>query len=565
MTILRRCEQATGVVRGVHLRAALIAVIAASATGLLTTGVACAHVRTQLNFRHGWGGAQVIIRGQAAPSAATPTVSAPLPGPVPTLYTDGGVYGLDASTVKAMGYQEKEFFVSGMADAYSFVGTDGTDGRWQVETVPGSAAAYKTRIVVFTPVDPRRFSGTVVVEWDNVTAGFDQVPDLVYDHDTVFRDGDAYVGVSAQFVGDEYASLNNPARYGSLSNPGDSYSYDIFSQAGMAVWRDYRQVLSGLKPVDVIADGDSQSAQRLVTYIDAFAPLYNVYDGYLIHSRFPAVAALQQAPADVSITVGTAQDTVADGNVGLTNVTPPNNTLSRTDILAPQLTFETQSDVENPPYGIVGYGTTTQADSSGFRLWEVAGTSHLDNCIANLCASDTGTAADAITQFDAMLNPPSEFSAQSVLCSGPVNTGDEDYVYGAALNQLTRWVVTGGTRGGIPASAPPLFAGQSVGETTIPAPELDSLGNIEGGVRSPAVDVPVATLTGNPVNTPFLPCILTGSTTPFSSAELSALYPTHAAFVEKWTADTLRLEREGYLTAPDAANLIKAAEASPVI
>lgn len=543
MTTSGAREQA---LRGLHIRVALIAVIATAATAFFTAA------------------ASAEIRGQGAPSAPVPTVSGPLPGPVPTLFTDGGVYGLNASTVAAMGYQEKEFFVSGVANAYSFVGQDGTDGRWQVTTVPGSAAAYKTRIVVFTPVNPHRFSGHVVVEWDNVTAGFDQVPDLVWDHDTVFRDGDAYVGVSAQFVGDEQASLNNPSRYGSLSNPGDSYSYDMFSQAGMAIRQDYRQVLGGLKPVDVIADGDSQSAQRLVTYIDAFAPLYNVYDGYLIHSRFPAVAALQQAPANVSITVGNAQDTVTDGNVGLTTVTPPVNTLSRTDILAPQLTFETQTDVNNPPFGLVGYGTTTQADSSGFRLWEVAGTSHLDNCIANLCASDTGTPADAIAEFDAMLNPPSDFSAQNVQCSGPVNTGEEEYIYGAALTQLTRWVATGGADGGIPAAAPPLFAGQAVGQTTIPPPELDGNGNIEGGVRSPAVDVPVATLTGNPVNMPFLPCVLTGSTTPLSSSQLSALYPTHGAFVAKWTADTLSLERQGYLTAPDATDLIAAAARSSI-
>jgi hypothetical protein len=32
---------------------------------------------------------------------------------------------------------------------------------------------YKTRIVVRRPADAKRFNGTVLVEWDNVTNGFD--------------------------------------------------------------------------------------------------------------------------------------------------------------------------------------------------------------------------------------------------------------------------------------------------------------------------------------------------------------------------------------------------------
>lgn len=114
-------------------------------------------------------------------------------------------------------------------------------------------------------------------------------------------------------------------RYGSLDNPGDSYSYDIFSQAGMAIWREYKTVLDGLKPRALIADGDSQSAQHLVTYIDALAPVDNVFDGYLIHSRMPEIAPLQQAPAQAAIW----GKTVPDGNVGLSNADPPVNTLSR--------------------------------------------------------------------------------------------------------------------------------------------------------------------------------------------------------------------------------------------
>ena len=74
-------------------------------------------------------------------------------------------------------------------------------------------------------------------------------------------------------------------RYASLNHPGDSYSYDMFSQAGQAIRDHAGLVLGGLRPDRVIAAGESQSAGRLVTYIDAVHPLAGVYDGFLVHSR----------------------------------------------------------------------------------------------------------------------------------------------------------------------------------------------------------------------------------------------------------------------------------------
>jgi hypothetical protein len=72
----------------------------------------------------------------------------------------------------------------------------------------------------------------------------------------------------------------------------------------------------------------------------------------------------------------------------------------------------------------------------------------------------------------------------------------------------------------------------------------------------------VATLTGT-VNSPGF-CELSGTTTPFTTTQLDALYPTHAAFVRAWTADLARLTARGYLTPVDAVNLIAAAAASTV-
>ena len=50
----------------------------------------------------------------------------------------------------------------------------------------------------------------------------------------------------------------------------------------------------------MIAVGESQSAFRLVTYVNAIHPLVHLYDGFLIHSRGGGGAALSQAPQPAS-------------------------------------------------------------------------------------------------------------------------------------------------------------------------------------------------------------------------------------------------------------------------
>jgi hypothetical protein len=507
----------------------------------------------------------VPINGQPAPSAPVPSVTGPVDGTIPPAPLAGaGTTSVTPDVLSAFGYRQQELFFSGTASAYDFSGAPTADGQWSVTPVSGSAKPYTSKLEVFMPTNPHRFSGNVIVEWENVTAGWDYLPDMIIQHATAFSEGDAIVAVDAQFVGVENAILNDPSRYSSLSHPGDSYAWDIFSQAGMAVWDDYDQVLGGLQPRDLIADGESQSATYLSTYIDGFAKLFNVYDGYLVHSRGANIAPLQRAPGNstvVSNNTTFASVSVPNGNVGLTNVSTPANAQSRTDLLAPVVYLQSQTDVFSPPYGLLGYGPATQPDSAGFRLWEVAGSAHSDICLADLCPSDAGAFSTDQGRFDDLLDPTKTFSVFPP-CGSPINAGEEGYVQDALLVQLINWVLTGGVDGGTPVASPPLFQGQTPGEASAGSPQLDSFGNILGGVRNPAVDVPLAQLTGMP-NTPGL-CSLLGTTVPFDSATIHALYPDHGTFVSKWTQDVASLKHDGYLTKDDAADLVHAAAISSV-
>ena len=97
-----------------------------------------------------------------------------------------------------------------------------------------------------TPTDQARFSGTVIVEWLNVSGGIDAPAVWFMAHREIVRAGHAYVAVSVQRVGveggdnmagfDMSLKAQDAARYSALHHPGDAYAYDIYSQVGRLVW-----------------------------------------------------------------------------------------------------------------------------------------------------------------------------------------------------------------------------------------------------------------------------------------------------------------------------------------
>jgi Alpha/beta hydrolase domain len=489
------------------------------------------------------GGAASTAAAQASsgalatpgPSAASPAVSGPVTGGQGVIQLQGTTFPL--STV---GYAQSEYFLSGTAASYAPVTPLTSSGTWHV--TPATSAPYTTRIVVDRPASPAKFNGTVIVEWLNDTAGIDTAADWIYGHDELVRDGFAWVGVSAQQVGVQALQELDPVRYAGLSHPGDSYSYDIFSQAGQAVWDDSAQLLGGLRPKTVLAEGESQSALRLTTYIDAIQPLVHVYDGFLVHSRFGSGAPLSQSPQ--------------------ASVTDPPVVYFRPDLGVPILDVETETDLFIPASstlpGVGPYLPAQQADSPSFRLWEVAGTAHADAYESGLGAGDTGNGATDAQAFNSMLSPPDSLGGV-ISCAGPLNTGEEHYVVDAAEYALNQWVTTG---------LPPAQAARLQVNATGTGYVTDANGNVKGGIRTPAVQVPVATLsglgnTGSGAEAALF-CSLVGTTIPFSAAKLAALYPSHALFTVQWTAAALSDAAAGFIRPADATQLIAAANASSV-
>src|SRR4029453_17012856 len=106
-----------------------------------------------------------------------------------------------------------------------------------------------------------------------------------------------------------------------------------------------------------------------------------------------------------------------------------------------------------------------------------------------------------------------------------------------------------------PPRAPRLVFAEGAATPTI---ERDQYGNAKGGVRTPVVDVPIATNTGEQ-NAGGSFCALFGTTAPLDAGAVAALYPTEADYVKKFDAATAKAVKAGFLLPPEAKNYKAAA------
>jgi hypothetical protein len=463
----------------------------------------------------------------ATAEVPTPTIEGPVGGGLGAPFVAGTSFDL-----ADVGYTAEEFFVSGTASAYTNTAPLGQDGLWSV--VPGESAAYKTRILVYRPKRKARFNGTVVVEWLNVSGGVDAAPDWIAGHVQLIREGFAWVGVSAQKVGIDggppllpgipmmHLKLVDPERYGSLVHPGDSFSYDIFSQAGQAL-RTLPELLDCAKPRALIAAGESQSAFRMVNYVNAIHPIAPVYDGFLIHSRGAFGTPLSESPQPA--------------------IPTPMSAHVRADIDVPVLALQTETDMI-----FLGSALARQDDTDLIRLWEVAGSAHADTYTLVTGMGDLGK-DPAIADVILTKSPLGLFT-----CQADVNSSPFHFVLNTAFSALNRWVRRG---------TPPPIAPRIEITTTPLAIVRDAYGNAMGGIRMPQLDVPIASYSGGG-NGGSLACLIFGTTSLLDEATLEALYPTHGAYVSSFQRATRAALRSGFLLRRDARLLRAWAAASDV-
>jgi Alpha/beta hydrolase domain len=441
----------------------------------------------------------------AAQAVPNPTITGPIPqNAAPGDASHDYTFLTPAEDLSDYGYVQEEFFQEGTANSYNTT----TDPPGQTGTIASSGHHYKTRIVVRRPTSARRFNGTVLLEWQNVTAGYDIDAHWGPSWQHFVDQGYVWVGVSAQRVGLHGASplpnadpnapppVNNgliawsPIRYGTLdvtdggTVTDDSLCYDIFSQAAQAIRQPVGvNPLGNLRPQRIIAIGASQSAGRLSVYHNAIHPMHNAVDAYYL----------------------------LVGGSGL-----------RTDLTVKVFQYLSETDLRGGP-------TRRMPDSDHFRSWEVAGSAHSsyysDQYRSPLVKRDFGTDP---WPADCDLPPYSRVRGY--------------YVINAQYDLLVRWL----TRNVAPPTAPKIEF--TTGE--MPAIARDARGIALGGIRLPEIAAPTALQTG--INSGATFCSLYGTYQPFDAATLNELYPSHAAYVRAVRESALSNQRAGYIQS-DAA------------
>jgi hypothetical protein len=429
----------------------------------------------------------------ASPGEGAPTVEGPI--------GDAGIWGhaLWESwfSLDDHGYLEAEYFISGTAKAHGSSAT----------------APYTTRIIVSRPAKAKRFNGTVLLDWVNVTAQFENAVDTIAAHEMLLRDGYAFVHVSAQAAGICCTPLTpkvwDPVRYERLNHPGDDYAFDIFTQVARAMRtskaRKGKDPMAGLATKRVIAAGQSQSASRLDDYVREVQPSAKAIDGFLIHGGGSKV--FEPAPAVPVI----------------------------------HLLSELEADTEEP-------NTTTN-----YRLWEIAGSAHSDFWTGyhqifgqgpyTLAHIPKREKADDDEMHVVAGNYGEIVHPLHAVCTAAGASFPMRYAVGAAIHHLNRW-----TSGKTPPPSGPRFEiDPSTGTIA-----RDEHGNGIGGIRLPPVEVPVATY----VTTS---CGLGGHTVPFTTPQLLLLYSTHGDYYAKMAAEAERSVEAGFLLPADAKDLLERA------
>jgi hypothetical protein len=425
---------------------------------------------------------------------------------------------LDLTTV---GYVEEEWLLAGDAVTYDFRPGSGpsAESRWDTEAT--GTLPYRTRAVVRRPADPARCNGTVVVSWNNVSAGFEM---LQWEGPETWAEGYITVGVSAQRVGLHGYKADprglvawDPERYGTLDIPSDAASYGIFATAiGLvAPGRAEGGMLPGFDVRRVIAIGASQSAMRLHTYVNGVHPHVGGVDAFLLDVYGGVGAPIARRSADPDAAMYPAGALRDDTGVPL---------------------MITNSETE-----ATQFATLRQPDHDRYVYWEIAGMAHGG-------ASGLITAAKNTRDWGFPLEPPVDRPTGLI-----PNELDKQPVEDASLHRVHHWLVDGVR----PPSVAPI-------EVRGEPPEIvrDEHGIARGGLRLPQVEVPIATLSG--LNDGSRMVQLVGSKRDFTPEELRALYPDHTIYVERFSAATTAAVNAGYLLSRDAENMVREAEGAPV-
>ena len=470
--------------------------------------------------------------------------------------------------LKKYGYVEREYLMSGEANVYGWVA--GSDYSTQVLR----DGPYATRVLVRRPANLNKWSGRVVVELLNTSAGYDWTAIWSALWERVLARHDVYVGITCKaavfpgmqtFDAERYAGLAmaNPLAPedqagGTLPSDGASYDpnysklyenglvWDIATQAG--------RLLKSSGPANplkraaktIILSGESQQGNALVTYYKWFTPAAYLKNGRPIFDGYLAECFVNANPQEPFPWFTQAP---------LNQTEPLTNPLPADD---PQLGWVPARPV---PWASInsqwdysaarGFPSPKSFNTKDHKavFWELAGCNHgweWQYLYGDACAADL---------LKAGFWDPATYDWKTT----PNNPEVPLYMAEKALyRDLLQWIRSR-IAPPVPRHIESVPNDPSIGFGVYrDAAVYDDYGTAKGGLRFPMIKVPVASYgEGRYILTP-----PDGSAeiVPFTPDVLAKLYPTKTVYVNSFTHTAMRLVQQRYLLPADAHKLVRQAK-----
>ena len=448
--------------------------------------------------------------GSFAVAAESATVSRKLP--------DTSTKGLGVWDVSAHDYVAEEYLLSGkantyepvcMADAWTVESRDITKdfaARDFTRKILRADVPYETRLIVYKPRNPVRFSGNAIVETLHPNGGG---TGLVWNaiHRYFLARGDAYVCVQhpVTIAGLRAAA---PARYGSLHVIDPTQLWGMLKDTGLLLKRAARQSpLEGYPVEHLLMTGYSYTGVATASFANYHHSEAVLPDGRSVFDAYLPFADSQY-------------------------VRPLN---------VPVIRVNTQSDFDS--YGGL---RNRRPDDERYRHYEVAGAAH--------AASPTPPDASKPPNLEALSTPKGQPTTSPAKCMEGFPKGSRlnDFplylVQEAVFERLFEWL------SGVQPPASLLIEVSEGG-----ALRTDRWGNALGGVRYPQLSVPVARYGVGSEGI----CLLYGYTAPFDPAECRSLYGTFDNYLSLVKSAAEHWVTAGLLRATSASELVALAKANP--
>ncbi len=400
-------------------------------------------------------------------------------------------------------YSEREYLMSGVAGTYSGTVTD-------PKPVSAAGTPYTTRILVRLPTDPAKFSGRVFIEPFNTSGGAEE--DVVWAQvgPMLEASGDAWVGVTVRASAVTQLQSFDPVRYGGLTIPVNDVEWDMLRQLGGLLKQGGSGSVLPRPATYAYLGGYSQSSVDVATFASGFSHTTRMSDGSPVYAGYLPAA---HAASYTDLQSGTSA--------------------------LPKFEFRPM-----PTVGVPVIDLETQSDVEGFKADISPGLTYTNPASSTVRRADSDTTTDKYRLYELAGAPHAPYIPG---CDGTGSTFPTAYFLSGAITLLYRWA----EHGEAPPTAPRIKLA-TTGQVATSA--VDSAGNAVGGLRSPELDVPLASYEAH--STPGAICELSGRETPLPTAQLTERYGSVDAYMTTFTKSLDATIAKGFLRSADRQALL---------